>query len=163
MGACSGKQLPKKQVSEPKPIVQIQSQKQNFLAIWNELNSCLNLVDKNVDNEKTIAKLKTLFQTKGTIEEMIVNQSKRGGRNVNQDPLQDTAFQYNLYLQVDKINRILSDYLLIDRAFEVKNNQLFDKLQQCVDKIEQYRQSIKTKQGIWKQNQSTNFSNTNVY
>ncbi|CAD8092800.1 unnamed protein product [Paramecium primaurelia] len=163
MGACSGKQPPKKQVSEPKPIVQIQSQKQNFLAIWNELNSCLNLVDKNIDNEKTIAKLKTLFQTKGTIEEMIVNQSKRGGRNVNQDPLQDTAFQYNLYLQVDKINRILSDYLLIDRAFEVKNNQLFDKLQQCVDKIEQYRQSIKTKQGIWKQNQSTNFSNTNVY
>ncbi|CAD8182868.1 unnamed protein product [Paramecium pentaurelia] len=163
MGACSGKQPQKKQVSQPKQIVQVQSSKQNFLAIWNDLNSCLNLVDKNVDNEKSIAKLKTLFQTKGTIEEMIVNQSKRGGRNVNQDPLQDTAFQYNLYLQVDKINRILSDYLLIDRAFEDKNSQLFDKLQQSVDNIEQYRQSIKTKQGIWKQNQSTNFSNTNVY
>ncbi|CAD8120503.1 unnamed protein product [Paramecium sonneborni] len=163
MGACSSRQPPKKQVSLPKPIVQVLPQKQNFLAIWNELNSCLNLVDKNVDNEKTLSKIKTLFQTKGTIEEMIINQSKRGGRNINQDPLQDTAFQYNLYLQVDKINRILSDYLLIDRAFEDKNNQLFDKLQLSVDNIEQYRQSIKTKLGIWKQNQSTNFSNTNVY
>ncbi|KAM3130981.1 hypothetical protein pb186bvf_016899 [Paramecium bursaria] len=143
MGACSGKKQPIPVQRQQQTLVVIKEKEPiSIMELYASLGILVKQINRNIQNERTTQQINSMMQIKSSTDTMIFNSQQRSKRQSNEDP----AFNYIIFQQLDKIGKILGDYLLIDAEFEQKNETILGELNEFVEKLESYGKFREKKQ-----------------